>query len=74
MDVTYRDDTPQPSCPLCGTNDLVSRDTFGQKHQVTAYLCGRCWSVFNGSQDEWVHHRQSREVFQKRQENRAAHP
>lgn len=72
--MTYRDELTMPSCPTCGLNDLVSRDTFGQKHQIPAYLCGRCWSVFDGTQDEWRHHRHHRELYQKRQENRAAHP
>ena len=71
--MTYRDDPVMPSCPTCGLNDLASRDTFGQKHKVAAYLCGRCWSVFDGSQTEWAHHRADRELFQKRQENRASH-
>lgn len=67
--MTHLDAPVQPSCPLCGQNDLVDRDVFGQKNTRHAYLCGRCWSVFDGSQDEWRHHATQREMHRKRQEN-----
>lgn len=43
-----------PSCPFCGSNDRVDRDSIGAKdNKRGAYLCGSCWGVFTGSQDEW---------------------
>jgi len=69
--MTYRDEPPMPSCPMCGGNEQVSRDTFGQKNHRGAYLCGLCWSVFSGGQDEWNRSHEAREAFQRRQENKA---
>jgi transposase-like protein len=63
--VTYRDPEPHPTCPYCAGTD-VSRDTFGQNQKRQAYLCAACWSVFDGSADEWLHHTEAREALLKR--------
>jgi len=60
-DVVYRDALPlpaQPSCPLCGSNEDVDFDWCGR---VRVYLCGGCWTVFDGSPGEWDRMRSSRE-------------
>ncbi len=69
--MTYRDDPPaMPSCPFCGSAELVGKDVFGQHHKRGAYLCGGCWSVFTGSQDEWHQLTGAREIHRRRQEAR----
>jgi hypothetical protein len=51
-----------PSCPFCGDSERVGRDSIGAKdNKRGAYLCGSCWGVFTGSQDEWQQQRGVRE-------------
>lgn len=58
--MTYRDPAPTvPSCPLCGRVEGVERQDGG------LYLChgeGGCWTVFNGSTDEWERMKRNREL------------
>lgn len=44
--MTYRDDPPKPTCPVCGSTDVTR--SAGPK----PYLC-ECWTVFDGTQGEW---------------------
>jgi ribosomal protein L37AE/L43A len=46
-----------PTCPVCRGLDDVERCRRG-------WLCGRCWTVFNGSQLEWERTRDLRELYE----------
>lgn len=48
--MTSQEPVITPPCPLCGVNDRVGRDTAGKRH---LWLCGACWTVFQGGEDEW---------------------
>lgn len=71
--MTALDAPSMPACPYCGSDERVTRDLFGQKTTRHAYLCGSCWAVFDGSQDEWHHHKQQRDTHRNRQEGRGPH-
>ena len=51
-----------PSCPLCGENRAVGKDRVGGHH---VWLCSLCWTVFDGTEDEW-------RKWTKRREQRAS--
>lgn len=54
--MTDRDPTPlAPTCPVCSKRDRVQRER-------DRWLCGACWTVFTGSQDEWERSRPMREA------------
>lgn len=54
--MTYRDEVPKvPTCPVCATRERVQRER-------DRWLCGGCWTVFTGSQDEWERSRVMREA------------
>lgn len=73
----YRQDAPPmpgllPSCPLCGaanqtgdeTDPPVSRQPRGGTLAETfPYVCGRCWTVFAGTDEEWRRMREQREAY-----------
>lgn len=45
--MTDRDPIPlAPTCPVCATREKVARER-------GKWLCGKCWTLFTGSQDEW---------------------
>lgn len=48
-----------PTCPVCSSREDVKR-------QHPHWLCGGCWTVFTGSQDEWERTRDMRDAWQKR--------
>ena len=53
--MTDRDPTPlAPTCPVCASRDRVARE---KSH----WLCGGCWTLFTGSQEEWERTRGMRE-------------
>lgn len=65
--MTDRDPAPQlPSCPTCGENDRVERERVGGR---LAYSCGRDWTVFDGSADEWTRMSKTREMYQNHRKN-----
>lgn len=73
---------PKPTCPICGTNELVERDTMGglghngnvnQARRV--WLCvGQCWTVFDGGTGEWERMRDRREMRAKHRAERGRGP
>lgn len=50
----------RPSCPCCGENKAVATDN----HPAGRYTCGGCWTVFDGTDEEWRR-------WAKRREHRA---
>lgn len=56
-----------PSCPICGTNDDVTREHFGGGFRW--YCTGACGAtMFSGGDDEWRHHSRQREQLRNRME------
>lgn len=60
--MTHLDEPERPSCPLCTTREDVRRDRVAGRH---VYLCGLCWTVFTGGEDEWHHFAKQRDIYQK---------
>lgn len=58
--MTDRDPVPSaPTCPVCSSHEKVERD------RLKGWLCGGCWTVFSGGQDEWDRTRYMREHYAK---------
>lgn len=59
-----------PTCPHCGTNERVQRDRMGGTRKgdqgQRRWLCGTCWTVFDGGQHEWESTRKTREQHRAR--------
>lgn len=54
QDVTQREEFTAPTCPVCGDREKVQREK-------GRWLCGGCWTLFTGGQDEWERSRAQRE-------------
>lgn len=73
-----------PTCPTCGTNEYVERDTMGGQgrpgsphhnpHERVWLCTGQCWTVFRGSQLEWEQMRDRRESRAKARAARGQGP
>lgn len=55
------------TCPACGLHDTAERSP----HPLFAWLCGACWTLFNGTDLEWRRMRQQREDAIERRDNPA---
>lgn len=66
--------TTQPTCPVCGTNDRVIAldppefrpgSPIAEDAPTWPYDCGRCGSVFTGTDDEYVRLYRRRDLWRK---------
>lgn len=62
-----RDPIPMaPTCPVCAKRDRVQRS--GRR-----WLCGGCWTLFSGGQDEWERTRDMREHYAQQEAAKSWH-
>lgn len=52
------------TCPACGLHDQAER----ADHPDFAFLCGACWTLFQGTDEEWFRLKKLREDVTKRRE------
>lgn len=55
------------TCPACGLHDTAERTN----HPSYSWLCGCCWTLFNGTDLEWRRMRTRREEAIERRDNPA---
>jgi hypothetical protein len=68
--VTPLDAPAAPSCPLCGSNEAVTREHFAMGARW--YCLGECGAtVFEGTEDEWRSRAKTRDQLRRHLENQA---